>query len=311
MATPTHSIGKGSYIGRFAPSPTGPLHFGSLVSALAGFLDARSHNGRWLVRIEDLDPPREQPGAATTILDCLQAHGLHWDGDVIFQSQRLDDYARVLDTLSSEQLTYPCNCSRQDIQTMGGIYDGRCRRGAQMDDQTAVAIRLKVCQLPPTYIHRAGDIVFYDIFQGYQHQHLGMDVGDFIIRRKDGFFAYQLAVVADDIAQGITHVIRGSDLLDSTPRQIFLFHLLGTNVPKFGHIPLIVNQQGQKLSKQTSAPAIDNSCPSDNLFLALQCLRHNPPSQIRTAAPTDLLQWAISHWRREKLPRHLSVEDPT
>ena len=298
-------VGNG-YTGRFAPSPTGPLHFGSLVTAVASYLDARQAGGRWLVRMEDLDPPREQAGAADTILRSLEAHALHWDGEVLYQSQRHDAYSRCLDRLLARRLAYHCQCRRRDIIAMGGVYDGRCRRRTEAFDG-ATAIRLKV----NTGSGEPGPVItFTDLIQGSCSQQLAAAVGDFIIRRKDGLFAYQLAVVVDDIEQGITHIIRGSDLLDSTARQIFLFRLLGQAEPLYGHIAVVVNKRGQKLSKQTGAAALDDSRAGANMGAALRCLNLPPPAELHDAGAAILLQWALQRWRRDGLPAVMATDNP-
>lgn len=283
------------YIGRFAPSPTGPLHFGSLVSALASYLDAKANGGKWLVRIEDLDPPREQPGAASTILQSLDDHGLHWDGEVIYQSQRNHAYQTCLDALLQAELAYPCACSRQDLAEMGGIYDGRCRN-RQVDSKQICSLRLKLYDLPDRVTFDT--IQFDDLIQGTQIQNLRTQTGDQILKRRDGFYAYQLAVVVDDIAQGITHIIRGSDLLDVTGRQLFFFELLGAPLPQFGHVPLAIQANGQKLSKQNHAKAIDSKLASTNLWQGLRFLGQKPPADLADAAVNQMLAWAVCHWER-------------
>jgi glutamyl-Q tRNA(Asp) synthetase len=300
LSTPTNT-----YRGRFAPSPTGPLHIGSLVTAVASFLDARSQQGVWLVRMEDLDPPREQPGAADAIIRSLEAHGLCWDESLVYQSQRLDNYHALVQQLQEQDLAFRCNCSRQVVKQAGGIYPGHCRQQPPGDEQTC-AVRVKTHQLPHQLTIDAS-IQYQDIFQGIQTQQVDKDVGDFIIRRRDGLIAYQLAVVADDIAQHITHVIRGSDLLDNTQRQLWLFQLLGSTPPAFGHIPIVVNQQGQKLSKQTYAPALDHNQASANLTRAMQLLHHPLPVSLHGAQPTEILQWGIEHWSRERIPQTLKI----
>jgi len=290
----------GGYRGRFAPSPSGPLHFGSLVSALASFLHARSCDGDWLVRMEDLDPPREQPGADRKILEALEAHGLHWDGQVWYQSDRLDTYAGILAELKQRNLAYPCNCTRKDLRAMGGVYDGRCRQ-RHTEPEKPFAWRLKLYDLPETLTGLKETLGFEDLFQGYQQNNLRHDLGDPVIKRKDGLFAYQLAVVADDIAQGITHVIRGSDLLDLSVGQIACFYLLGGKPPRFGHVPTAVNAAGQKLSKQHGAPALQNHRASDNLWQALAFLGQNPPLELAGASPGELLDWGLQNWRPDPL----------
>lgn len=280
-------------IGRFAPSPSGPLHMGSLVAALASFLDVRARGGQWLLRMEDIDPPREQAGATDAILRCLEAHHLHWDGEVLYQSTRHDAYRAALQQLEQQQLAYRCTCSRQELHE--AIYNGHCR-ALHRDASTVSAIRIDV-EKSLRALHLDPVIAFNDLLQGTQQQNLFTDVGDFVIHRKDGLFAYQLAVVVDDIFQNITHVIRGADLLDSTARQILLFNLLGTTTPVFGHIPLVLNEQGQKLSKQNLAPALDDQQVSDNLYRALCLLKQSPPIELARETPANLLQWGIQHWR--------------
>lgn len=291
-----------AYIGRFAPSPTGPLHLGSLVAALASYLHAHAHSGQWLVRMEDLDPPREQPGAAAEILRSLEAHGLHWHGSVLYQSDRLNAYAEALEQLQSADLIYACDCTRQDLQAMGGIYNGRCRQ-RMVDTSKPHALRLKLYGTPQ---FPATQLSFTDLLQGEQWQDLQHAAGDPIVKRKDGLFAYQLAVVVDDIAQGVTHVIRGMDLLEVTARQIVLFKLLGSEAPAFGHVPLVLNDSGQKLSKQNLAPALDSTRAANNLWQALGFLGQNPPTDFGTVSGTDsvdeILAWARNHWNNHSLP---------
>jgi len=291
-----NSTEPSGYIGRFAPSPTGPLHFGSLVSALASYLDAKANRGRWLVRMEDLDPPREQAGAASSILHCLDEHGLHWDGEVVYQSQRSDAYQACLDALLQAGFAYPCTCSRQDLAGMGGIYTGRCRTRRPSPEQVC-SLRLKLYNLPD---YPTQDLIqFEDLIQGSQTQNLRTEAGDQILKRRDGFFAYQLAVVVDDIAQGITHIIRGSDLLEVTGRQLFLFGLLGAPLPQFGHVPLAMQANGQKLSKQNHAKAIDSKLASRNLWRGLEFLGQNPPANLADASTSECLDWALHHWQRQ------------
>ncbi|WP_238582348.1 tRNA glutamyl-Q(34) synthetase GluQRS [Cellvibrio sp. OA-2007] len=296
------------YIGRFAPSPTGPLHFGSLVSALASYLDAKANGGLWRVRMEDLDPPREQAGAASAILQSLEDHGLQWDGDVIYQSQRSHAYQACLDALLDAGLAYHCSCSRQDLTAMGGIYDGRCRNH-QPNPEQICSVRLKLYDLPDRVT--AEQIQFDDLIQGRQTQHLRNQAGDQILQRRDGFYAYQLAVVVDDIAQGITHIIRGSDLLEVTGRQLFFFALLGAPLPQFGHVPLAMQANGQKLSKQNHAKAIESQHASRNLWRGLAFLGQNPPSDLADASTSECLDWALHHWQRSAIHglSHLHQEE--
>lgn len=296
------------YIGRFAPSPTGPLHFGSLVSALASYLDAHHNGGKWLVRMEDLDPPREQVGAADAILRCLEGYGLEWDDSVVYQSQRWDIYEDYLDRLRQQDLLYTCDCTRQDLQAMGGIYNGRCRN-RYVNTNAPHAQRLKLYDLP-TNFHDEDELRFTDVIQGEQIQNLRTQAGDQILKRKDGLYAYQLAVVVDDIEQGITHIIRGSDLLDVTARQIFLFQLLNAPVPAFGHVTLASQPNGQKLSKQNLAPALELKDAGTNLWQALVFLGQNPPQELYDAKPKDLLDWGKAHWQRSAIHGLSAVYSP-
>ncbi len=234
------------YIGRFAPTPSGYLHFGSLVAAVASYLDARSVGGRWLVRMEDLDPPREVPGAQAAILETLERYGFEWDGAVERQSERFPDYAAVVEQRLRSGLAYACTCSRKQLEAFTGIYPGSCRDAGHAWHGD-VAIRLRVPEL---------DYRFVDRVQGEVHQHLGREVGDFVIQRRDGFYAYQLAVVLDDAWQGITDIVRGADLLDYTPRQLYLQELLGLRQPRYLHVPLIVQPDGHKLGKSYRSPPL-------------------------------------------------------
>ncbi|CAG9174160.1 MULTISPECIES: tRNA glutamyl-Q(34) synthetase GluQRS [Cupriavidus] len=263
------TVSAGRYRGRFAPSPTGPLHMGSLVTALATWLDARAHGGQWLVRIEDIDYPRCVRGADIEILETLERLGLVPDEPPVWQSRREALYADALHRLDAAGQLYPCGCSRKEIadsllhvrerhQTLG--YPGTCRHG--LNGKLPRAWRVRVPDGP------AATICFDDRWQGRQCQDLETEVGDFVLRRADGLWAYQLAVVVDDGLQGITHIVRGADLLDSTPRQIHLQHLLGLPTPSYLHVPVVVNAIGEKLSKQSGAQAIDTNAPLDALRAA-------------------------------------------
>lgn len=296
--------GPAPYIGRFAPSPSGPLHFGSLVSAVASYLDARNAGGQWRVRMENLDPPREQPGADALILSALEQHGLHWDGAVLYQSERVDAYSKALDALYQQQLAYPCDCTRKDVRAMGGRYDGRCRSRTTLP-APPYAWRMKVYGVPGA----EAQVAFTDLFQGHQTDNLQQTLGDPIIKRKDGLFAYQLAVVLDDIEQRISHIIRGSDLLDTSACQINMFRLLGATPPQFGHVPVAVNALGQKLSKQHHAPALNPDRAGANLWQALHFLRQSPPSELAPAGPAEVLDWAQAHWNPDAIVG-LSGETP-
>ena len=274
-----------SLTGRFAPSPSGPLHFGSLLAAVASFVDARAAGGRWLLRMEDIDPPREMAGADRLILDTLACHGLHWDGAVLYQSTRHARYREVLDDLLARGQIYRCACTRARLISLHRVYDGYCRQHPPPAD-AACALRL---QLPEK------SVVFDDRIQGVQVQHLA-EAGDCIIHRKDGLFAYQLAVVVDDIDQGVTDIVRGSDILPSTGAQIHLTELLNGTTPRYAHVPVLLGADGHKLSKQSFAPAVDNRRASANLHYVLQQLKQNPPLDLAHEAPEVVLQWAVAHW---------------
>lgn len=271
-----------SYIGRFAPTPTGPLHYGSLVAALASYLDAKANNGKWLLRIEDLDPPREDPNASTLIPDQLLAHGLQWDGEIQYQSNNSDAYEAALSLLDCKQLLFPCNCSRKDLAISNGLHQGVCNSTTDKPH----ALRFLVSHT---------SIEFYDQVYGDYEQDLAK-VGDQILKRKDQLYAYQLAVLVDDFHSAITHVVRGVDLLDNTPRQIHLLEQLDWPVPKYLHIPLITNESGQKLSKQNQAPALELSTPEQNLINALTFLNQALPPTDSTSIESILI-WAIQHWQ--------------
>jgi glutamyl-Q tRNA(Asp) synthetase len=283
------------YTGRFAPSPSGPLHAGSLVAALASYLDAKAHNGQWLVRIEDIDEGRTVPDAATHILNTLTMLGMQWDGDVIIQSQRKPIYQTAYDKLSG--LTYPCACTRREIVDSrvgtaadgSAIYPGTCRNGIA----TGKVIRSLRIRVPE---HNADNahIAFHDRWLGQQDQHLARDVGDFILKRADGYWAYQIAVVVDDALQGITHIVRGADLLDSTARQIYLQRCLGYATPTYLHVPLLTTTTGEKLSKQNHAAPLDLTRPLDELKQAAQFLglSANDASEIPAFLLDATEQWA-------------------
>ncbi len=277
------------YIGRFAPSPTGPLHFGSLVAAMASWLDARASGGRWLVRIEDVDATRTIPGAADAILRTLEAMGLHWDGEVAWQSRRTALYESALDWLRARTLTYRCKCSRKEVADSGvpglegAIYPGTCRR---LDVPAGV---------PASERMRARDdpIAFEDRVQGAIAQSVAREIGDYILKRRDGLHAYQLAVVVDDAAQGVTDVVRGADLLWSTPRQIALQRALGHAMPRYLHVPVVANERGEKLSKQTLAPAVDGS---NAVALMAEALAFLGQPAAPAALPAEVLAQAVAHW---------------
>ena len=288
---------RSSYRGRFAPSPTGPLHFGSLVAAVGSYLDARHHHGTWLVRMDDLDTPRCVPGAADDILRMLEAFGLHSDEPILYQSQRTAAYDEALHKLQTSGAVYPCCCTRKEIadSAMNGIegpvYPGTCRNGIP-SGREGRAWRV-----------RTNDeaIVFYDALQGRFSQRLESEIGDFVVKRADDLFAYQLAVVVDDAFQGITHIVRGADLLDSSPRQIHLQRLLGLPTPHYMHLPVAVNDAGEKLSKQTLAAPVDESHPVRTLLHVLDFLRQEPLAELIELDIESVLTWAIQNWNAARL----------
>lgn len=289
------------YIGRFAPTPSGYLHFGSLLAAVASYLDARHHQGQWLIRVEDLDTPRNVPGATDHILHTLEAYGLHWDGEVVRQSDRLALYQQVIDDWLVTGQAYHCDCSRQTILTHGGVYPGTCReRGLPAAADHAVRLRVS-----------DQSIVFQDRLQGEFRQQPATTSGDFIIRRRDGIIAYQLAVVIDDIAQQVTDVVRGADLLDSTPRQLWLYQLLQQPAPRYLHVPLVMRHDGEKLSKRLGSTPLEPRQATATLYRALNVLAQDPPSQLSTASISEQLDWAVAHWQPDRLPAKRQILDPT
>ena len=288
-----------SYVGRFAPSPTGPLHLGSLIAALASFLAARHRGGTWLVRMEDIDPPREEPGASGRILHSLQAHGLHWDGPVLYQSTRGAAYDTALDALGRVGHLFSCDCTRANMGP-GGSCCGTCRNTGAATAPSALRVAVPA----------ACRIDFDDVVQGAQSCALGRELPDFIVRRKDGLYAYQLAVVVDDEQQGITEIVRGSDLLESTARQIYLQQLLGCRTPDYMHVPILTDGQGRKFSKQNHAPPLDDAAACDNLRSALHFLRQpQPGSDLDT--PERLLRAATASWSPRHMPQSLSLDLPS
>jgi glutamyl-Q tRNA(Asp) synthetase len=292
------------YVGRFAPSPTGPLHFGSLIAAVASYLDARCHHGQWLVRMEDLDKPREVPGAADDILRTLEAYGFEWDGPVLYQSQRDEAYQATLNTLIEKGLVYPCNCSRREVGDIahagleGPVYPGLCRHGLSRERKTR-AWRFKT---------DVAHLVFKDEIQGMFDHRMQRDIGDFVLKRADGLFAYQLAVVVDDAEQGITHVVRGADLLNSTSRQILLQFSLKLATPRYAHVPLAGTADGDKLSKQTHAEPISADNAVEMLWQAMQFLGMKPPTYLRKESLPELWNWGLNHWELDKVPKQQMIE---
>lgn len=295
-------------VGRFAPSPTGPLHFGSLVAAVASYCDAKAQGGKWLLRMEDLDKPREMAGAADDIIRTLTAYGFEWDGEIIYQSLRSEIYQRYLEQLVAQGLVYPCTCSRKEIADSstsigieGAIYPGTCRENLSHPDKTP-AWRIKVDALT---------IQFNDRAFGFMQHQLANDIGDFVLKRTDGLFTYQLAVVVDDAEQGVTDVVRGADLLNSTTRQIYLQQTLNLPTPRYLHIPVVTNAAGEKLSKQTLASAIDPHHANNTLFEALTFLGQHPPLEIKNAILDEVWRWAIANWQTSYLEHRAQVKSHT
>ena len=298
----------GAYRGRFAPSPTGPLHFGSLLAAAGSWLDARAAGGRWLLRIEDIDPPREPPGAADDILRTLEAFELHWDEAVLYQSERREAFDAALQALRAAGWVYPCGCSRKDIAAANRAlgrpgartYPGTCRSPGHSPRRGRV-LRVRTTPQP---------LGMGDRLQGEFQQQLDSDVGDFVVRRREGYIAYQLAVVVDDAAQGITDVVRGIDLLDSTPRQLWLQHLLDLPAPRYMHLPVVAVPGGQKLSKQTGAEALNPRRAGALAWRVLQCLGQAPPAELEGAPPGVLWAWGAANWRPQQLAGTRSIPLP-
>ena len=286
------------YIGRFAPTPSGYLHFGSLVAALASWLDARAAGGRWLVRMEDLDPPREVAGAQAAILQTLDSYGLQWDGEVVYQSLRHDAYQQVIDRLLAQGLAYACTCSRKQLEPYQGIYPGTCRNAGHTTEDAAIRVRV------PELLYR-----FEDRVQGAYSQHLGRESGDFVIRRRDGLYAYQLAVVLDDAWQGVTDIVRGADLLDSTPRHLYLQELLGLPQPRYLHVPLIIQPDGNKLGKSYRSPPLDPDQAAPLLVRALRALGQAPGADLADGSVQDVLGWGVAHWNSDAIPRMRTVAE--
>lgn len=280
--------------GRFAPSPSGPLHFGSLVAAVGSYLSAKSKQGEWLVRIEDIDSPRTVPGAADSILRTLERFHLYWDGTVVQQSQRLDLYQSYFEQFRQQQLIYPCHCNRARIASLGGIYDGACRKASVAPDSGPVAWRLKARNVATEFT----DGVF-----GYQQISAALASEDYIVKRRDGLFAYQWVVVIDDIEQQISEVVRGADLLQMTPRQQALYHQLQAPLPSFAHLPLAVTAPGFKLSKQNHATDINRFAPEVSLAAVLQLLGQPLPDELQRAPVAEQLAFALSHWQLTAVPK--------
>ncbi len=319
---------RNQYRGRFAPSPTGPLHFGSLAAAVGSYLDAKHNHGTWFLRIEDLDTPRCVPGAADDILRTLEAFGLYWDDEagwalpatkktmpggarpaVLHQSKRTAAYEETLHRLKEIGAVYACACTRKEIADSathgieGYVYPGTCRSGLShpLSADRAPSWRVRTNSQP---------LEFFDGLQGHQAQNLEKEIGDFVVKRADGLFAYQLAVVVDDAFQGITHVVRGADLLLSTARQIHLQRLLGFPTPSYMHLPIAVNAQGEKLSKQTLAPSIGKGDAVATLLEVLEFLKQQPPGELRHGSIHEVLEWAVTNWKPESLKGYTQLPAP-
>lgn len=289
-------------IGRFAPSPSGPLHLGSLLAALASYLQARAQGAQWLLRVDDLDTPRVKPGAERLILDVITHFGLRWDSVVLRQSTRRDAYYRAMEWLKSQGCAFDCACTRREAQTgqagiEGPIYPGTCRSGLAQG-RSARSIRFRV---------DSERVRLDDLIQGVYEQQLDRDIGDFVIRRADGITAYQLATVLDDQAQGVTEVVRGADLLSSTPRQMALQKAFGFPAPAYAHVPLLVDSDGEKLGKSTSALALDSAAPGRQLFQCLVWLGQVPPDSLRQASVLRVLRWATDNWAISSVPRQAQI----
>ncbi|MBU2977319.1 tRNA glutamyl-Q(34) synthetase GluQRS [Alteromonas sp. C1M14] len=284
------------YIGRFAPSPTGPLHFGSLVAALASYLDARAHNGKWRVRMEDIDTPRCVKGADSHILHQLETHGFEWDDEVVYQSHRHALYREIIADIKSQGLAYNCTCSRRMIKESGGVYAGTCRYANHPDGKTAIRVQLTH---PVTQ--------FYDRVLGKVTIDDPHALEDTVLKRRDGLFSYNLVVVADDIEQNITHIVRGSDLLATTATHLSLYQILKQPPPRYAHIPVAAVTLGRKLSKQNhAAPIIDDNAVH-NLCSALAFLGFDAVTHDETSSPSSVLQWAINQWQCENVPKKREI----
>jgi glutamyl-Q tRNA(Asp) synthetase len=287
---------KFGYIGRFAPTPSGPLHFGSIIAAFGSYLQARSNNGKWLVRIDDIDQARTVAGADKLILEQLESLRLCWDESVVYQSRRLDLYQTALDELQLLKCTFPCVCSRKDLSDKP--YPGTCRTGIK-SNSIARSIRIKTSN---------SEIGINDQLQGYYSQCLESKIGDFIIKRADGFFAYHLAVVVDDAEQNVTNIVRGADLLDSTLRQVYLQNKLNLYTPSYLHLPVAIDNAGKKISKATNAESVNSNSPNETLFNVLGFLGQSPPEELITYDVESILSWSIQNWNINSLPTQKEIK---
>lgn len=282
------------YRGRFAPSPTGPLHFGSLIAAIASYLQAKKNNGKWLLRIEDIDHPRTVADADKIILDTLEHFCLYWDEEIIYQSRRQRRYAEIIDELTSLGYLYPCCCSRKAIGNKR--YPGTCRNGVSNNERTSTRIRVN-----------KSTIAFTDRVQGKFSQNLDAETGDFIIKRSDGLTAYNLAVVIDDADQKINEIVRGADLIDTTPRQIFLQQTLAFPPPSYIHFPVAVDKHGKKLGKQNHTPGVDVNNTTGLLINALDFLGQSPPPELNESGIEEIIQWGLRHWDYKNIPNTATI----
>lgn len=285
------------YIGRFAPTPSGPLHYGSLIAATASYLDARHNRGRWLLRIDDLDTPRVREGAVEHILRTLEVFGLDWDGDILFQSERGGAYAAVIESLMNGGRLYRCDCPRRLIK--GRPYPGTCRYRHLPPATPRYALRVMA----------TGETISVpDLIQGTYRRNLQDESGDFVVRRSDGITAYHLAAVVDDDYQGVTHVVRGADLLSSTPSQVYLQHLLHLKTPVYAHFPVALDQRGRKIAKRDQAASLNGGDPGSVLHAALAFLGQSPPAEMAGADTDEILEWGIKNWDLSRVPRILQSE---
>lgn len=289
-------------VGRFAPSPSGPLHLGSLLAALASYLQARAQGGRWLLRIDDVDTPRVKSGAERRIVQALNHYGLRWDGTILRQSTREAAYGRAIDRLKALRSAFDCGCTRREARAgkpglEGPIYPGTCRGGLP-EGRTPRSVRFRVDDRT---------LCIDDRIQGLYRQTLDCDIGDFVIRRADGIVAYQLATVLDDHEQVVTEIVRGADLLSSTPRQLAIYQALDFPIPHYAHLPLLVDGAGEKLGKSTGAPPLDGQEPARQLFHCLDLLGQQPPDLLRATSVGRVLRWATDNWSLEAVPRKAQV----
>jgi len=288
-----------NYSGRFAPSPTGEVHYGTLIAAVGSYLQARKNRGKWFLRIDDIDVTRKVEGADTGIIKTLESFGFEWDDEIIYQSSQTGYYQSALEELISQSLVYPCICSRKQLaEADSDIYPGTCRN-RQLPDKNEHALRV---------LAKDVTIAFDDAVMGRQSQNIKQQCGDFIIRRRDGLFAYQLAIVIDDARQNITEVVRGADLLDSTPRQIYLQQLLKLPTPRYCHLPLAVDAAGNKISKSEGGMKVNIKNKEKQLVSVLEFLGQQPPGELALSNIADIWNWAEKHWQIGLVPRNRKIQ---